>query len=253
MKIWAHRGCSQNYPENTITSFEKAVNIPGLTGIELDIQLSSDGELMVIHDERVDRTTDGIGNVRDMSLSELRSLHIYNGSDAAEKIPTMREVMDLLKPALQKGFRLNIEIKTGVYPYPGIEEKIVDLVKKYDVAEAIVYSSFYAESLVRLQQLVPDAEIGMLDSKVSDCLYKAMALENLFYAGQESTTRLALHPGGYGMDIAPERFSGRTVRAWFGGHLYPEKPTGGKMDLEKLANKGVTDVFLNEPERYLGE
>lgn len=251
MKIWAHRGCSQNYPENTITSFEKAMNIPGLTGIELDIQLSSDGEMVVIHDERVNRTTDGIGNVRDMSLKELKNLNIYNGSAAAEKIPTMREVLDLLKPALRKGFRLNIELKTGVYPYPGIEEKIVELINEYDVADAVVYSSFYAESLVRLQQLVPDAEIGMLDSKVSDCLYKAMALESMFYAGQGTARKLALHPGGYGMDIAPERFSGRTVRAWFGGHLYPEKPTGGKMDLEKLENKGVTDVFLNEPERYL--
>lgn len=147
---------------------------------------------------------------------------------------------------------MNIELKTGVYPYPGIEEKIVDLVNEYDVASAIVYSSFYAESLVRIQKLVPDAEIGMLDSKVSDCLYKALALESMFYLGQKSTEKLALHPGGSGMDIAPERISGRTVRAWFGGHLYPEKPTGGKMDLEKLKNKGVTDVFLNEPERYLG-
>ena len=251
MKIWAHRGCSQCYPENTITAFEKAMNIPELAGIELDIQLSSDGEMVVIHDERVDRTTDGIGNVRDMSLSELRSLRIYNGPAAAEKIPTMREVLELLKPSLKAGLKLNIELKTGVYPYPGIEEKIVKMVNEYDVADAIVYSSFYAESLVRLQQLVPGAEIGMLDSRVSDCLYKAMALESIFYAVSESTEKLALHPGGFGMDIAPERFPGRTVRAWFGGHLYPEKPSGGKMDLDRLADKGVTDVFLNEPEKYL--
>lgn len=251
MRIWAHRGCSQNYPENTITSFEKAMDIPGLSGIELDIQLTSDGELVVIHDERVDRTTDGIGNVLDMSLADLRKLRIFNGTAAPEKIPTMREVLELLKDALKKGFRLNIELKTGVYPYPGIEEKIVELVNEYAVADAIVYSSFYAESLVRLQRLVPDAEIGMLDSRVSDCMYKALALEQMFYAGQASAAKLALHPAGSGMDIAAERFAGRTVRAWFGGHLYPEKPTGGKMDLDRLAAAGVTDVFLNEPERYL--
>ena len=68
MKIWAHRGCSQIYPENTITAFEKALKIPGLTGIELDIQLTADGELVVIHDERVDRTTDGFGFVKDYTL-----------------------------------------------------------------------------------------------------------------------------------------------------------------------------------------
>lgn len=57
MKVWAHRGCSQMYPENTISAFEKAMEIEGLEGIELDIQLTKDGQLVVCHDERVDRTT----------------------------------------------------------------------------------------------------------------------------------------------------------------------------------------------------
>lgn len=65
MKLWAHRGCSQRYPENTLLAFEKAAAVKGLTGIELDIQLTKDGEMVVIHDERVDRTTEGIGFVRD--------------------------------------------------------------------------------------------------------------------------------------------------------------------------------------------
>ena len=61
MKIWAHRGCSQRFPENTRIAFEKAMEIKCLEGIELDVQLTKDGELVVIHDERVDRTTEGIG------------------------------------------------------------------------------------------------------------------------------------------------------------------------------------------------
>lgn len=77
MKIWAHRGCSQRYPENTLLAFEKAIAIKNLTGIELDIQLTKDGHMVVIHDERVDRTTESIGFVRDYTLSELRKLHIY--------------------------------------------------------------------------------------------------------------------------------------------------------------------------------
>ena len=71
MKIWAHRGCSQNYPENTMLAFEKAANLQGLTGIELDIQLSKDGHMVVIHDERVDRTTEGMGEVQLHTLFEL--------------------------------------------------------------------------------------------------------------------------------------------------------------------------------------
>lgn len=77
MKIWAHRGCSQMYPENTLLAFEKAAAVSGLEGIELDIQLTRDGELVVIHDERVDRTTEGIGFVRDYTLTQLKRLHIY--------------------------------------------------------------------------------------------------------------------------------------------------------------------------------
>ena len=65
MRLWAHRGCSQRYPENTLIAFEKAAAIQSLIGIELDIQLTKDGEIVVIHDERVDRTTDGTGFVRD--------------------------------------------------------------------------------------------------------------------------------------------------------------------------------------------
>ena len=246
MKIWAHRGCSQCYPENTITAFEKAMEIPGLAGIELDIQLTSDGEMVVIHDERVDRTTDGIGFVRDMSLKEILSLHIHNNFNPAEKIPTIKEVIELLIPKLRDGMLLNIELKNGKYPYTGMETKIVELVHLYGVEDSVVYSSFYADSLFRVRKLDQEANIGVLDRRVSDCLYKA--------AGMESVTNvknLALHPHGNAIDISAERLAGRTVRAWFSGHLYPEKPTGGKMDLDHLAAMGVTDVFLNEPEKYL--
>ena len=98
MRIWAHRGCSQRYPENTLLSFEKAAAIQSLTGIELDIQLTKDGQLVVIHDERVDRTTEGIGFVRDYTLAELKRLHIYADVNNSQKIPAMEEVLNLLEP-----------------------------------------------------------------------------------------------------------------------------------------------------------
>ena len=257
MKIWAHRGCSQLYPENTITSFSKAMEVPGVAGIELDIQLSRDDELVVIHDERVDRTTDGVGFVRDLTLRELKSCHIHTGDEKPEHIPTMMEVFDLLAPKLleysrakekgeERGMRLNIELKNSVYPYPGMESKIVEMVHKYGVQDAVVYSSFYAESLLKVHELDPSAELGVLDTKVSDCLFKAIGLEQLI----EEPVKMALHPYGNEVDIKDYRFSDRTVRAWFGGHLYPEKPTGGKLDVFKYEALGVTDLFLNEPEKY---
>ena len=114
MKIWAHRGCSQMYPENTITAFEKAAEIHGLEGIELDIQLTKDGEMVVIHDERVDRTTDGSGFVRDFTLTEIKKLNIDAGNGKTEHIPTIVEILDILEPRMKAGFKLNIELKNSV-------------------------------------------------------------------------------------------------------------------------------------------
>ena len=110
----------------------------GLTGIELDIQLSRDGKIVVIHDERIDRTTDGYGFVRDYTLDELRTFHIHSGSSEPEHIPMIEEVLELLEDKLNAGFRLNIELKNSIYPYPGMEEKIVSLIKEREVTEAIV-------------------------------------------------------------------------------------------------------------------
>ncbi|MBO5093998.1 MAG: hypothetical protein J6C33_06540, partial [Lachnospiraceae bacterium] len=237
MKIWAHRGCSQQYPENTMLSFEKALELKNLTGIELDIQMTRDGELVVIHDERVDRTTEGIGFVRDFTLKELKRLHIYAGRNPSQEIPTMREVFGLLTPRLKSGLKLNIELKNSVYDYPCMEDKILDMTAENVSGEGIVYSSFSAKSMELLKRLDKTAETGILDTKVSDCLYKRKGIH-----------ADALHPYWKGIDLPVERLKEYTVRAWFTGHLYPEKPTGAKLDLNKLAEKGITDVFLNEPE-----
>lgn len=140
----------------------------------------------------------------------------------------------------QKGLRLNIELKNSVYPYPGMEQRVHDLVEEYGLHDRIVYSSSSARSLEIMREINPDVEIGILDSKVSDCLYKLRGLGNIN----------ALHPYWQGMDLPPDRIE-RYIRAWFGGHLYPEKPTGSRLDIEALVKKGITDVFLNEPEMYL--
>ena len=251
MKIWAHRGCSQLYPENTLLAFEKAMNVKNLTGVELDIQLTRDGEIVVIHDEKVDRTTDGFGYVRDYTLKELKQLHIFAGRGAdTERIPTMKEVIELLLPRMKNdGFMINIELKTSVFNYPGIEEKIVTLVDEMGVKDNIVYSSFWAESLVNVHAINPAAKLGVLDNYVSNCLYKAIGLESMW--DDVPNGSIALHPAGIYMDLPAEKFKGRDVRAWFGGHLYPELPTGGKLDVNKYAEKGVTDLILNEPDKYL--
>ncbi len=240
MKIWAHRGCSQRYPENTLLAFEKAAGLRHLTGIELDIQLTKDGEIVVCHDEKVDRTTDGSGYVRDYTLAELKRLKIDAGENPCQAVPTMEEVFDLLKDRLKSGLKLNIELKNSILPYDGMEEKIVDMVHKRGVEGTVIYSTFYAKSLEKLKALDPEAELGILDVKVSDCLYKLKG----------GCGASALHPFWRAIDLPGEQLAGYSVRAWLSGHLYPEKPTGTKLDLKQLEAAGITDVFLNEPEVY---
>lgn len=241
MKIWAHRGCSQMYPENTLLSFRKAAAIEKLTGIELDIQLTKDNHIVVCHDERVDRTTDGIGEVRQFALAELKKLKIDAGDGTYELIPTIEEVLDLLDERMQHGLMLNIELKNGRNPYEGMEEKIIELIHQRNLQRSVIYSSFSALSLEKIRKLDAETEIGILDSKVSDCLYKLKG----------GCGANALHPSWKGIDLSAERLKDYSIRAYFGGHLYPEKPTGTRLDLAALEQKGITDVFLNEPERYL--
>lgn len=241
MRLWAHRGCSQRYPENTMLAFEKAAAIKGLTGIELDIQLTKDGEMVVIHDERVDRTTEGTGYVKDYTLGQIKKLHIYAGDNENQQIPAIDEVLDLLENRMRAGFRLNIELKNSIFPYEGMEEKIVGLVHKRGLEKAVVYSTFYAKSLEKLKRLDGDAELGILDSKASDCLYKLKG----------GCGAKALHPFWKDIDLTAEQLKAYTVRAWMGGHLYPEKPTGTRLNLAALEVQGITDLILNEPEAYL--
>ena len=249
MKIWAHRGCSQNYPENTLTAFSKAAELKHLAGIEFDVQLTKDGEIVVIHDERVDRTTNGIGFVRDFTLKEIKSFAIYTGCEKIERIPTLEEVFELLGDRLKRddGFKLNIELKNSVYYYDGLEEKTINLAAKMGWAKNVVYSSFYTRSVVKVREILPTAEIAVLDSSVSSCLYKCRGIAK----DGDDAKRIALHPFWQGIDLSAKDLAGYTVRGWFGGHLFPEKPTGGRLDFALLERQGITDVMINEPEVYV--
>ena len=244
MKIWAHRGCSQNYPENTITAISKALEVKGLTGIELDIQMTRDNEIVVIHDERVDRTTDGAGYVKDFTYSQLRQLAIDAGSEKKERIPSIIDVLDFMQEKMKSGILLNIELKNSIIYYEGMEDKILDLVAARGMQKSVIYSSFYTKSLKKIKELEQKAIVGVLDTKVSDCFYKRNGCFGL-------NDSVALHPFWKGMDFAKEQLQGQTVRAWFTGHLFPEKATGTRLEMSKLESIGIKDVFLNEPEVYL--
>lgn len=158
--IWAHRGASGYMPENTLPAFAKAVEL-GADGVELDIQMTKDGEIVVIHDEMIDRTSDGKGWVKDYTLEELRRFNYNKTHPECEHadIPTMREVFELLKPS---GLTINIELKTGIIFYPEIEEKILALTAEMGMEDRVIYSSFNHYTVTKIKTLKPDAMVGFL-------------------------------------------------------------------------------------------
>ncbi len=160
-KIFGHRGSAGTHPENTMISFEQAYK-DGADGIELDVQLSKDGIPVVIHDEKVNRTTDGKGLVKDLSLMELKKLnavHKFKKQYKHADIPTLEEVLEW---ASKKQTIVNIELKNSIVPYAGMEEKVLALIDKYKMEHLIIFSSFNHYSIARLHTLAPEMEKAVL-------------------------------------------------------------------------------------------
>ncbi|OZM58673.1 hypothetical protein CIB95_03640 [Lottiidibacillus patelloidae] len=161
--IYAHRGASKDYPENTMIAFKKALEM-GAEGIELDVQLSKDNVPVVIHDEQLKRTTNGSGFVKDMSLKELKELDAgswFNSTFNKEKIPTLEEVLVWIKDTK---LELNIELKNNIIDYEKIEKIVYELVKKYGMETEVIFSSFNHCSLKRLLEIDEHINVAPLQS-----------------------------------------------------------------------------------------
>ena len=229
--VWAHRGASGYAPENTLAAFQKAVDL-GADGVELDIQLTKDDQIVVIHDEMIDRTSDGKGWVKDYTLEELRAFN-YNRTKPEYKhaeIPTMREVFELLKPT---GLFINIEIKTGVVFYEKIEEKILALAKEMGMEDRVCYSSFNHYTVTRIHELKPDAEVGFL--------YADGPIDMPSYGVKHGVN--ALHPALYNLQydgfVKECKEKGLKLNVW----TVNERPY-----MEMCCQYGVDAIITNYPD-----
>lgn len=147
MIIISHRGCAYE-PENTLRSFEKAMDI-GIDMLEFDIHATKNNQLVIIHDPKLNRTTNGTGYVKDYNLNELRQFDAGKG----EKIPLLNELYDLAYGYAE----LNIEIKCN-----GIEELVVEFLTKRNAIEDTLISSFNHQALAKIKQLCPNVRTGLL-------------------------------------------------------------------------------------------
>lgn len=233
-EIWAHRGATEFAPENTLPAFAKAIQL-GAKGTELDVQRTRDGELVVIHDETVNRTSNGRGAVVNLTLDELRTLDFSNGyaEHAGVQIPTLREVLTLFAPT---SMRVNIELKDSVEFYPGMGLEVADLVDELGMAEQVLYSSFNHTSLAGLRGRVPAAQLGLLYEGV---LYEPWAYATSFGAG-------AIHPSGYSLrypDLVHDcHEAGIVVNTW---------TVNDPQHIVAMAEMGIDAIITDFPDRGL--
>jgi glycerophosphoryl diester phosphodiesterase len=155
-----HRGARGHAPENTMVSFARGAEM-GVDAVETDVQLSRDGEVVLIHDHTVDRTTDGHGFVKDMTLAELAGLDAgrwYDARYAGERIPTLAQLLAWAKDRVG----VALEIKNGPIYYPGIAEKTIRLVRQHRMERQVILISFDHLVLREAKQIAPEIATGIL-------------------------------------------------------------------------------------------
>lgn len=231
MIVIAHRGYSAKAPENTMAAFELAL-AAGADGIELDVHLTRDGEIVVMHDEKVNRTTNGTGPITAYTLAELKALDAgsWFGPDfAGQRVPTLRQVLDLIKG---KDILLNVEIKTGL-GFEHLNEKLVALLDQYDRWERTIISSFNHYALAHLITVKPQARTAIL--------YSAALVNPWVYAKSIGVT--VLHP--YHHTLIPEivtaaQQNGMMVNAW---------TIDEEADVQRAKMCRIDGIITNQPER----
>lgn len=230
-KIWAHRGASAYAPENTLEAFEMAVRQQA-DGVELDVQRTRDGELVVVHDETIDRVSSGFGYVKDYTLKELKKLRFNKTHPEFEDagIPTLKEVLKLLKPT---SLTVNIELKTGMIRYKGIEEQVLKLVRKMEMEDRIIYSSFYHPSILKIKKLDKNARTGIL--------YSDGWLHVPSYAAMLGTD--CIHPAVY--HLKSKKLVKQAKEKKLAVHVWT---VNDQEQIERMAEMGVDAIITNKPD-----
>lgn len=209
--IFAHRGLPVKFAENSLEGFRYAAK-HGAEGVEFDVHMTKDKVPVVMHDEEIDRTTDGSGYIKDYTLNEIRKFHLKNG----EPVPMLRELFEILQ---DKDLYINLEFKTNKIHDKGIEAIVLALVKEYHFVHPIIFSSFNYQTLKNCQQIDPHQQYCFL-TKVPVIFPQRFVRKNHF---------AAIHPHWY----LPSKI---TQRIW-------------TVDNPKLAKKymkrGVAGIFTN--------
>ncbi len=236
MKVFGHRGFSGEYPENTMLAFRKAL-VAGCDGIELDVQLTKDLVPVIIHDEKVDRTSNGTGYIHDMTYDELKKLDFsypdkFNGKFGVQSIPTLEEYFVWMEEEATE-LITNIELKNSVYYYGGMEKIVMDLIYKYGLEDRIILSSFNNASIVKCKEMDPEMKAGFL---VETCV------ENAGVYARECEVDY-YHPN---LKFLTEEHCRNCMQNGIGINVWT---VNEEEDLRKVKKWGVFSAITNYPDR----
>jgi len=230
---FAHRGASQQAPQNTLAAFLRAADL-GADGIELDAQLSKDGGLVVIHDFWLEATTDGRGPVRARTLAELKELDAgswFAPTFAGQRIPTLPEVME----AVGQRLLLNIELKTPGLRDEGLAAGVARAIEENGLLDRVVVSSFNPVAVWRIKRLNPAIPVGLLYASDTPTL-----LRNLWV--RHFIDLQALHPQH---SLVDERFVQWARQRQYGVHTWT---VDDPEEMRRLARLGVDIIITNRPD-----
>lgn len=161
--IVAHRGGAALMPENTLSAFENAVKL-GVDMVETDVHLSKDGEIIIMHDPNVATTTNGAGQISEITLTELKKLNAAaknaKGGVTQQEIPTLAQVLDTIKG--KSGIQIEIKLKAGGARYPGIEKKVIDQVNALGMTDKVIIISFDFPTLKEVKAIDPHIQTGAI-------------------------------------------------------------------------------------------
>jgi glycerophosphoryl diester phosphodiesterase len=240
--IIAHRGGADLAPENTLAAFRNAIAL-GADMIEIDVHLTKDGRVVVIHDNTVDRTTGGHGRIADLTLAKIKQLDAGKKFDekfAGEKVPTLEETMETLDGKVQ----LLIEIKKDHDTlYPGLEEKVVKIIHQYDAGKWVVVQSFNKHSVEKVQKADPSLRTFYLLGHNFPAFYDSLAV-SLRQGKTLSPSFTGIAPHYSVLDagkVDTLHTAGYLVYAW------TVKPA----EMERLIAMHVDGIITNDPDTLI--
>ncbi|MBH0172110.1 glycerophosphodiester phosphodiesterase [Fictibacillus sp. 23RED33] len=238
----AHRGASGYAPEHTITSYKMGEKMHG-DYIEVDLQMTRDGELIAMHDETLDRTTNGTGQVKDFTLKEIKQLDA--GSWFNEKYPEQAKAKyeGLQVPTLEEVFQTfgknaNYYIETkSPEVYPGMEQKLLDVVNDYGInKDKLLVQSFSSESLLKMNEIDPSVKLVQLLEYTTPA--------DLTDREVQSIKKYAMGIGP-NSDMIDREYVQKAVQNGLEIHPYT---VNEKEEMQKLIDWGVTGIFTNFPD-----